>query len=486
MLKRLFTPENTQVFLVLALAFAVRLYVGFAWPSTAWPDEVFQSLEQAHRLAFGYGMIPWEFRDGIRSWVLPGLLSVLMRAGEALFGPPAGHLTPVVVTLSLVSLTPVWVAMRWARQLQLKSPWLAGLTVAGWYELIYFSNKALTEAMATWALVPMVYGLWLLSRPEASRRVLIGTGLLLGLVVGLRFHLVPALGLTVLFVTRKDWRLLLKISAVALGVFCIFGLVDWVTWGTPFQSVWKNFWVNLVEKKSEYYGVAPWYEYFAGMAGVWHWSAIPLLGTAWVAWRRAPVLGLAALLTLLLHTALAHKEYRFLLPSITLVLVSSGLGVALLAERSRGTGVALVVVLLGASVWGAQRYDWRILPPRPPKFPPTNMWAFNADWMRSFRWLQNQPGICGIGFTGVGWGHTGGYTWLHRETRLFALETKEEFISMHEHVNAMVAPSDYEKHLQPFGFSKSFCSNSSCVFTHPGVCKDNGIPINDWLKQHKQ
>ena len=33
-----------------------------------WPDEIHQSLEPAHRLVFGYGLIAWEFSDGARNW----------------------------------------------------------------------------------------------------------------------------------------------------------------------------------------------------------------------------------------------------------------------------------------------------------------------------------------------------------------------------------------------------------------------------------
>jgi hypothetical protein len=31
----------------------------------------FSVTEQAHRLVFGYGLVPWEFQLGMRSWLLP-------------------------------------------------------------------------------------------------------------------------------------------------------------------------------------------------------------------------------------------------------------------------------------------------------------------------------------------------------------------------------------------------------------------------------
>src|ERR1035438_3090232 len=46
---------------VCALAVALRMAEAIAFPGYEYPDEIFQVLEQAHRLAFGNGIIPWEF-----------------------------------------------------------------------------------------------------------------------------------------------------------------------------------------------------------------------------------------------------------------------------------------------------------------------------------------------------------------------------------------------------------------------------------------
>ena len=52
---------------VLTCALAVRMFFASAYPTLLWSDEIFQTLEQAHRLVFGYGIVPWEFRAGARS-----------------------------------------------------------------------------------------------------------------------------------------------------------------------------------------------------------------------------------------------------------------------------------------------------------------------------------------------------------------------------------------------------------------------------------
>src|SRR5580693_945701 len=83
---------DRTLLIVLLLAAAVRLAAILAFPSLHHPDENFQLFEQAHRIAFGYGVVPWEFRDGIRSPVLPYVLAALFRVSEPVVGGPQGYL----------------------------------------------------------------------------------------------------------------------------------------------------------------------------------------------------------------------------------------------------------------------------------------------------------------------------------------------------------------------------------------------------------
>src|SRR3546814_10581353 len=58
------------------MVLGIVLRIAATWPlSMHHPDEVIQYLEQAHRLVFGYGVIPWDYRFGIRLLLLPFLLA---------------------------------------------------------------------------------------------------------------------------------------------------------------------------------------------------------------------------------------------------------------------------------------------------------------------------------------------------------------------------------------------------------------------------
>src|SRR4051812_6838058 len=66
------------VLLLVALAILLRLVPILFVPSMNWGDEVFQTVEPAHRLVYGYGLMTWEFQLGMRSWLLPGAIAGLI------------------------------------------------------------------------------------------------------------------------------------------------------------------------------------------------------------------------------------------------------------------------------------------------------------------------------------------------------------------------------------------------------------------------
>src|ERR1700730_12425329 len=82
----------------------VRLAAIIAFPGLHHPDENFQLFEQAHRIAFGYGIVPWEFLDGIRSPVLPYVLAALFWLGGRGAGGPEGTLLVARAALAATSL----------------------------------------------------------------------------------------------------------------------------------------------------------------------------------------------------------------------------------------------------------------------------------------------------------------------------------------------------------------------------------------------
>ncbi|MBX5481138.1 MAG: mannosyltransferase [Myxococcaceae bacterium] len=438
------------------------------WPTEVWRDEIFQTLEQAHRLAFGYGIVPWEFRTGIRSWLVPGLLAGVMKLAPESTGS-RGVLFLVNVALCFASLAPVATAIAWARRAGIRAAWVAGLVCAIWFELVFFSSKALTEVFAGYALAAAL--LWTVrAREEKGRRPLLVAGALLGLVLGLRFHLAPAALVAFWWACRDDWKrwgwMALGAGAVLLG----FGLLDAVTWSWPFQSILLNFWINVVEHKAESFGESPVWEYPVSLARVWGWGAIPLLVLGALGARRAPVLAWAALAILVSHSFVSHKEYRFLFPLLVLVVLAAALGIVELLRTRRRLGLLGALAFLFASASGALRYDFRDMAPlaeNADKKEPMNVWTFRRGELEVMRLAGMQPDLCGLGIFVLGWGDTGGYTWLHRDVPFleFRPEHPPERVL---YANYAIGPRSLGESWGPYSVVR--CEYDACLLKRPGGC----------------
>src|SRR5271157_272291 len=60
----------------------LRVGAAIKFPNVNHTDEIVETQEPAHRLAYGYGVVAWEWRQGARSWVFPAFLAAVMRSTE--------------------------------------------------------------------------------------------------------------------------------------------------------------------------------------------------------------------------------------------------------------------------------------------------------------------------------------------------------------------------------------------------------------------
>ena len=72
------------------VAAAVRLWQVAVEPAVLHPDALGQALEPAFRAAFGHGEVAWEWREGLRSWAWPLLLSPAFWLARGLGAPEIG------------------------------------------------------------------------------------------------------------------------------------------------------------------------------------------------------------------------------------------------------------------------------------------------------------------------------------------------------------------------------------------------------------
>jgi GPI mannosyltransferase 3 len=403
---------------LLAGAFAIRMVTYALFGGITHPDEVFQYLEQAHRIVFGIGMIPWEYQLGVRSWLFPGFLAGVMEVTRLIGDGPVEQNAAIAVVLSLLSLVPVACGFFWG----LRAAGLAGALLAGglnavWSDSVLYATHPLMDGVAASCLVGGIYLADRAHRTDVQRDFLLA-GLALGLVAVLRIQLLPAIGLTALMFCGRGFRQRwLPLVAGMTGVVLAQGVLDAVTLGSPLQSIWYYVWVNQVSGVASSFGVSPWYEYLTGMR--WNWSlALPPLAVcvAAGAWRQARLLAIAASI-ILLFSLIPHKEQRFIFPAIPLLLTVAGTGSAVLGQRllawlrlpladwllgvvgvSAWAGLSLLASLHGSMRWA---------------------WLEGSGMIAAMHLVSADPNACGLAVVETERGVlTGGYSHLRPGIRL--------------------------------------------------------------------
>jgi len=418
-------PEAVLLF-GLATGAALRLYVAFTDDGIFWPDEVFQSLEPAHRLVFGYGMVAWEFIEGARNYALPGFIAFWFKLAQV-FGLdfPAGYIgvqRVAFVALAVGSGYGVWRLARAFGAEELPAA-VAAVALMLCAPAIYFSHRGMAENASA---LPVVLGLWLLLEKDASRRNRIIGASLLGLAVLLRLQcgLFCAVALGILL-ARKQWRVAGEAFGVLLVWALAYGALDAFTWadapgakyGGWFHSALKYLQFNLIEGKASQWGTSPPMFYartiFSSMPGLAIVLAVGLL----LAVRRAPGLVVLAVVFIAAHSAIPHKELRFILPGLPLLFAAAAVGFSQLGTQRRQ--VVLVGVLL-ASVASAARMkaltfgDLGAYPERKH----VSAWDDYGPVFRLMKAAGAQPDVCGL-FLEAHLAWTGGSAYLHRNAPLY-------------------------------------------------------------------
>lgn len=446
------------LFAFLLLAFVLRLFAAKA-PNIVHPDEVFQTEEPAHRLAYGYGVVTWEWREGIRSWIFPAFLAAIMRTTDWMGPHSLGYLRGIAVVMSLFSLTTVWFGFICAERARGVE---AGLIAAGccalWYELVIFGARTLNEVFATHLLLPGLYlGVYAKLFPERQRLFL--AGILCGAGLGLRIQLVPTVVFAVLYFCRSRWRQ--RALPVACGLILpilVFGIVDMFTWSYPFQSFVRYFWINLIEHRSEAYGVQPWYWYVLALVN----SLGPVLLFAVIGALRSPFLGIVTLITVISHSLINHKEPRFLYPVIPIIITLAAIGVVDIAHdimafkesqwRSGITIGASLILCALASWWMAPRFQY---------------WSKDSGVLTAFNRLSYDSRTCGLGLYGISWVDSGGYTHLHQNVPIILLTELRgnENVRSFNTLIAIAGSSEV-----PADFHMVGCWDGSCLYRRSGSC----------------
>jgi GPI mannosyltransferase 3 len=469
---------GTAVFVV---AFAARLLPVFVFPGINQPDEVFQTVEQAHRLVYGTGVLPWEFAYGARSWVLPGALAGLMLLAS-LFGDGPSYYVPVIgFALAALGAAAPLCSFLWGRRLLgVPGGLIAGILPAVWIDNVYFGPRTLSDSVAAHVLVVGLYA----STPDnpiaVSLRRAGAAGALLALAGSLRVQLMPAIGLIGLwglFTGFRHQRLTFVGSALLVGL--LYGALDGFTWSYPFEALWRNVAANLYYDVQGAFGVQPWYRYIPIVLQYWTGLGALMLLLFLIGAARVPQLSVAAVVIALTYSLIGHKAFRFIYPVILLATIVSGIGLAQLASWINeglvnkgwtrrhavlGTSVATLAFVVLAQLGFANGSDAY-----------QELWIRGRDMLKASRFVGQMSGVCGIGIRDheVWW--TGGYAAFHRAAPLYWTTSTAPPDPDSTAFNTVIY--DREKAFGAGGYVKRACFGDICVAQRPGACSPT--PMTD-------
>ena len=418
---------------VLALAFVARAAIALSGDFVLHPDEIMQYLEPAHRLVFGNGVIYWEYFYGARSWLVPELVAGVLKLFDIVgLGQPAWYIGGVKLVFCAISLLIPAGMYFFAR-------WHFGETVARvallmgafWYELVGFAHKPMTEFVATALLV---FLLALCVRPAPDRlRVVLTAAVLAVLVAAIRVQYAPlALVVLGLFFLRTEKKRQLALAAVA--VFVAVGVFDAITWdGGLFHSYVVNIRVNLALGDLRA-GESPAWQFLYWLL-IANMGLVALCVLALPDLRRYGSLLMLIALTLLIHSAQSHKEYRFIFVVIPLWLLIGADFVVWLASRASAgrsrmllgpTSLVLTASFAAISLAGilnALPYQDKVYKAYSEETGIVGFLRNQDPIFAAYRYLASAPGVAAVWQVDRPYFNLPGYYYLHRAIPFYDANT---------------------------------------------------------------
>ncbi len=318
----------------MAAGFTVRMVVAITCDCHAYADEFMNYLEQAHRWVFGYGFIPWEYRFGVRTWLIPAIPAIPLWISKATGLDSPSFYAPFVYSFNaFISMAiPMGMYFFTRRSVSEKAARLAFVFGAFWYELIVFAPRTLAEGYAT----AFFFGaLALLSRNENKK--ILAYGFLLGLTVAFRPLFAPTVAVFGLM-----WLISLPGNRVRLMAICggtaalaVWGLIDFLTWGQLFHSWFAMVNISPAFLHLDFFDahLENWYSDILKLGAASLGLHVIFLITGTITVRRFFFPILAVFITLAFHMVPEAGEYRNVFIVIPLLLIVAAGNADLAGEK---------------------------------------------------------------------------------------------------------------------------------------------------------
>jgi hypothetical protein len=453
-----------RVLVALTVLAAVARVAAWRWSPIVHPDEIYQALEPAWWHTQGTGLPTWEWRDGIRSWVLPGYHGAWMAALRAL-GITQGATLGWFIQLhwALVSLVLLLAAYRGGalvtRRLRgADDGWQGGLlataSCAFFPIIVSYAPHTLTELPSmlclVWGLVLTAELVW----EGGGRGKAVAVGALLAAGLCIRVVNAPLVVLPPLWLlARRRFSAIGWAALGASGPILLFGLVDLFTWGRFLGSYISYVEFNFLRGGAARFGAEAWHWYarrlFERLPVGLPFIIVPLLLGLRGSWPFAAsafaLLGLLSMET--------HKEERFILAFWPLVLIGAAgvIGAWLARVRLRVPAIALCLLPLVPVVDGLFHLERKDL-------------SFSNAWLEGEARAGVDPSATGLLVESILF--TGGTLFYGRNLALYHYEDQFLDNTMISHVLVRVG-SDHERRSLSAGFVKVWQRDDAVLLRRP-------------------
>jgi phosphatidylinositol glycan class B len=459
---------------LLLMAAAIRLPLAF-WPNVIHPDEIFQYLEPAWRMLGHEGIVSWEWRYGMRSWLLPSLLAGPVALGDWVAPDGTGAFVVPRLVAALASLSIVASAWYFGARVSRTHAIIAAFVAAIWFEFVAFAPHTLGEPLATAIILPAAL---LLSRDSLSQRQLAVGGALLAFAFVFRFQYAPAIAVLALGACWGHWRNLIPLTASGLVALIFSGVADAANGAVPFAWLIANVQQNLLHDRAAEFGVTPATTYLYSFWMMWSAAIMPLLFAIRQGWRYAPLLLAAAAANIAFHSLIGHKEYRFIFLSVVLLIIIAALGSAdwiqwLRTKRGAWRRSALPLVAGGWVLISGALAATGTMP---------DNWMRGTGAARLAAELRGDPALCGLALYKTPFHLLPGRDRLVGRSPLYALHPADPLASGDLVGAAQKAAPAFNRILSqrqsatdlPAEFSQRDCASVGgsdvCIFARSGGC----------------
>lgn len=452
-------PAGSRLALCGLLGACYALRVGLAWllPNIHQADEVFQVAEQANRSLHGYGIVPWEFQTASRAAILPTLVKPIYLLNASAWT----HEMLAAALFAGLSLIPVWVAFHWAARLHgLRGGVLAAAMMGTWFELLYFAPKATADAIGGYFFLAALF----FARPEAGSRALFASGACLTLALGIRLQLAPAAALALILMTLSAGRgrIVHLLGGVATGL-ALVGIAEWAWWGAPFRGHLGYLTMEFAHGASGFFAREP-ITFFAKNSVLIYGAGLPVMGALiYLGAKKAPILLVSLVALLLPFHFVGHKEYRFAVVGVPVMVLLMGLGAADLMARFASSSKPRTWVLAAAG-WLIAMTAMSLSD----SFRP--FWTQDRNHIYAFREIGEQPDACGVALVNIRWWHTPGYSGLGRNIPIYEIRAAGQEPKLQAAANFILAGTKAPEPPAPYVRWREYTRPVQYLYRRAGAC----------------